>query len=133
MSKPFNLEEFKEGREAITRDGQRARYVAFVEGITWGLVILIEGESSPLSFRVGGQCSSINNEHPFDLIRMAPVRRELWARAFRLPSNKIDAACSARLSTNRQHLESDRPYETNTSCEWAQDSEPVLVHSWEEE
>ncbi len=133
MSKPFNLEEFKAGREAITRDGRRASFEYLSDGdIKYRLIVRIDGLTVLVAYSVDGFVAPLY-QSDFDLIRMAPVRRELWARAYRWSGGKIDSARSARLSTNRQRLEADRPYETEPSGEWAQDSEPVLVYSWEEE
>lgn len=127
----FNLEEFKAGREAITRDGRRARFVGLVDEVRYGLVVLIEDSPSCIVKLHKSGSKDLVCATGLDLIRMAPKRRELWARAYREVGVKgrenIIKSCSIEFFETQPNFPSSRQFE------WMPGSEPVLVHSWEEE
>ncbi len=127
----FNLEEFKAGRGAITRDGRRASFEYLSDGdIKYRLIVRIDGLTVLVAYSVDGFVSP-RYQSDFDLIRMAPVRRELWVRAYRR-INHEDNHILMQKSRSEYPLTREHPI-NGISYEWAPGSEPVLVHSWEEE
>ncbi|MGH1361012.1 MAG: hypothetical protein ACRBC3_19810 [Burkholderiaceae bacterium] len=129
MSKPFNLEEFKAGREAVTRDGRRASFEYLSDGdIKYRLIVRIDGLTVLVAYSVDGFVAPLY-QSDFDLIRMAPVRRELWARAYEITDKHgtrngvidVDKDGNTRLHT----------LNCNDGFEWL--APAVLIHSWEEE
>lgn len=74
----FDFEQFKAGRNAITRNGSTARFIAYVPECKLGyeVIILIEGEETCEAVGVDGKFL-VDSEFPhrFDLVSMAPVRK----------------------------------------------------------
>lgn len=72
--KPFNLEAFKNGEVAITRDGEEAHFLAYDVALA----------PFTLVFRVGGQLAVANDEgktyvlRSMDLVGMKPATKKLW-------------------------------------------------------
>ena len=77
--KPFNLEEFKAGKPAVTRDGKPARYLGTIEGIEDSIVAAVKHREDAEELRVfypSGKYRT-NRDSPCDLF-MAPEKKEGW-------------------------------------------------------
>lgn len=72
--KPFDLEAFKNGQKALTRDGRVATFVGVCEKCKpdYQLVAYVKGKTQVDTFSIGGQ---FYHESPssFDLIEMVEV------------------------------------------------------------
>lgn len=79
---PFNLDLFRAGRLALTRDGQKARYLGEIEYSAAPLVAHLEGLHSPFSFRLNG---TWDPEEPSDndLVAMAPEEITLYVNVYK--------------------------------------------------
>jgi hypothetical protein len=78
MNEPFNLEQFKQGRKAITRDGRVAEFLYYHEGLIYPLGAVVLGE--PWSYLKGGEhlydVTLISDD---DLTHMAPAEADPYA------------------------------------------------------
>lgn len=72
--KPFDLEAFKAGQKALTRDGRVATFVGICEKckIDRQLIVFIKGKKQVDSFGMNGQFCS-ESPSSFDLIEMLKV------------------------------------------------------------
>lgn len=75
--KPFDLEAAKRGDPIITREGMKARFIAYIPEApdAQSVVALIEGEGVCLYFRTGTLWDK--DESEYDLF-MAPKKEKLW-------------------------------------------------------
>lgn len=76
----FNLEQFKNGRRAKTRDGETIRFIAYVPEANedWRLVAFNETTKEVQSYAEDGRVY-VGEENSSDLIAMDPKIVELWA------------------------------------------------------
>lgn len=86
----FNLEEFKAGRNAISRDGQEFRFVAYVPGAVESsrLIALKVENRTVFTFYDDGRFFNCFRDGT-DLIRMAPK-----------PKRKVTLWCRTSLTSN---------------------------------
>lgn len=96
--KPFDLEEFKAGRLAITRSGRTAKFIAHVPDCYeyCRLVVLIEGSDECTSFGEAGNYYAPPSKSPCDLVGMAPIRKVGYMTLFddKAKGGKIIKECS---------------------------------------
>lgn len=83
--KPFNLEEFKDGRPAITREGKKAHFVAHEPSFldNQRVCFKIDGGSEFVSCAETGRYYVTTGEHSYDLVGMAPVKRTVWVNVYK--------------------------------------------------
>lgn len=80
--KPFDLEAFKAGQEAITRAGRRAKFVGYCEEAEdYPLAVCICGDKFIQGYTKEGLFYK-NEESDVDLISMAPTKREAWVNIY---------------------------------------------------
>jgi hypothetical protein len=86
--KPFDLEAFRAGKKAVTRDGKEARYLGWLNGVQFGIVLAIKGRCGIPYAEVlacvnhEGHGASYNEPTGNDLIGMAPEKQERWANIY---------------------------------------------------
>ena len=80
--KPFDLEQFKAGKTAVTRDGRQARYLGALEGNTHSSIVAAvkdqNGREDGLFYRSNGAYLTGHNTFGCDLLFMAPEKKEGW-------------------------------------------------------
>ena len=78
---PFDLEKFKVGRDALTRNGGRVKFGAYNPDAAWRYRVVgwLDGEAGSWS-EEGSYVDS--DASPFDLIAMAPETRVLWLNIY---------------------------------------------------
>ena len=82
MNKSFNLEAFKAGQKALTRDGQQATFIGICEGCEEfsRLLVLLEGDDQVMFFSLNGkfeQSIGTYNETRYDLVSMVSRHQHL--------------------------------------------------------
>ena len=73
---PFDLDKFKAGQKALTRDGRVATFIGICEQckIDLKLIIVLKGHQWITSACLDGQFSTSSLEHPQDLIYMEQAK-----------------------------------------------------------
>jgi len=79
--KPFNLEAAKRGEPLVTRDGRKATYVGYVEGINYPLVVHIDGNADVNVASKEGRAFHALGDSLNDLF-MAPKKRTVWVNLY---------------------------------------------------
>lgn len=82
MNKPFNLEAFRNGQKALTRDGRVATFIGICEGCEEfsRLLVLLEGDDQVMFFSLNGkfeQSIGTYNETRYDLVSMVSRHQHL--------------------------------------------------------
>ena len=77
----FDLEQFKNGRPAITRDGEKAYFLAYDENLSECNQLVVRVDSDLLGFNVNGRYYE-GVEDNYDLIDMATEVREGWINVY---------------------------------------------------
>ena len=82
--KPFNLEEAKQGKPVVTRDGKDVRILAFDRKGTMPIVGLVPSRECEISyyFFADGKAASISDESGLDLF-MKSENNEGWINLYR--------------------------------------------------
>ena len=72
MNKPFNLESFKAGQKALTRDGRVATFVGICEACEEfsRLLVLIQGDDQVMFLNLDGKFEE--NTSRYELVSMVP-------------------------------------------------------------
>lgn len=86
----FDLDKFKAGHSAITRDGREVKFVAHVPEALYDnekLVVLMDG--SVRTYTIDGRSTAGAGETRSDLTVMRPRAAELWVN--RYPDGSVDA------------------------------------------
>lgn len=80
--KPFDLEAAKRGEPLVTRDGRKAKFIAYVPECRAGyrLIVKVEGMDYCSLYYDEGQLAGEGKSDP-DLF-MAPVKREGWINVY---------------------------------------------------
>ncbi len=102
--KPFNLEAAQAGAPIMTRDGRKAKFIAYVPELrpSRQVVILVAGLEALEAYYPDGSYLSGNTTHAIDL-SMAPVKKTVWVNFHRggvayYFENKDDAMKDAEIS-----------------------------------
>ncbi len=79
---PFNLDAFKAGQKALTRDGRTATFIGICEGCEEfsRLLVLLEGDDQVMFFSLNGkfeQSTGTYNETRYDLVSMVSRHQRL--------------------------------------------------------
>ena len=80
MNKPFNLEAFKSGQKALTREGRVVTFVGICDRCKnhyCKLLVFIEGNAMITSYSLDGECYDYDGEGPFDLVSMVSRHQHL--------------------------------------------------------
>jgi len=86
MLKKFNLEEFKAGKLALTRDGRIARFIATFNHRIFPVAVVIEEDGYEILLTVSLDGSSCYGaEVGSDLVSMKPEILEHWVNVYRNP------------------------------------------------
>lgn len=89
---PFNLEEFRAGKLALTRDGRTVEFVGFVEKpIKRQLSAWIHDQDSPWNWSKEGKFHGQGIDSGPDLIAMAPEEKTLWFNVYLHEDGKFKA------------------------------------------
>lgn len=75
--KPFNLEEFKAGKPAVTKEGSPARYLGTLEGSDNSIMVAIKIGDREFPFSYNSKGLIWCNVHEWDLF-MVPEKKEGW-------------------------------------------------------
>ena len=100
--KPFNLEAFKNGAVALTRDGRDAHFLAYDEALKYPLIYRIENYSC-----VAWNSGMLDErENSADLIGMKPTTKTVWVNLYKEGGyssfdNENSAKENADMSFNR--------------------------------
>lgn len=85
---PFNLEQFKAGRKALTRDGHEATFIAHrPEILENGTVVGAINSVAHCWCEHGG--IAFCTFHPKDLVSMAPVKRSGWLNVWQVADTGV--------------------------------------------
>lgn len=103
--KPFNLEQFKAGKIALTRDGQEAKFVAYVPEAedTHQLVVLNGGVIYGL-YANGRALDRTTSS--YDLTHMKPEKKTVWV-------NLYEHGCSTYYTTEEEANKEATPIRIN--------------------
>ena len=123
-TKPFNLEEAKQGKPICTREGKPARIICFDrKEKTYPIIALIDKGPFEVVYTYTNE-GMYNYEglSDFDLL-MAPTKRKGWINIYRkdLKNNVTDRGGGYIFSTKEQALNtimSDQNYVATTEIEW---------------
>lgn len=80
MNKPFNLEAFKQGQQALTRDGRTATFLAICAdcSVDFRLILLLEGNHKPTTCGLDGRRTQSTTEiDDADLVSMVSRHQAL--------------------------------------------------------
>lgn len=95
--RPFDLEAAKRGEAIQTRDGRKARFVAFVPEASEGhrVLAIIEGEENARSFFESGYYYRAPRVDPTDLSMASKPKRTVWQNVYQ-HDNEAEARANAK-------------------------------------
>jgi len=89
--KPFDLELAKSGHPVCTRDGHKARILAYDVKNAEPLIVAVEiydGTEQVYTYKLNGKFIDDNDSYEDDLI-MAPVKHEGWVNIYKCVDNSV--------------------------------------------
>lgn len=80
---PFDLARAMSGEPIVTRDGRKARFVAYVpEATVYKLVVFVDGEAVPSFIKESGRRGGEGEDRIYDLFMAPKPKRTVWVNVW---------------------------------------------------